>query len=102
MKKIFLLFSFVAILVSANAQKDQHLINYAGIGELTMEMSKAEIEKLLKIKIVLKHIGVDEVYTETIKTKYLGMDVELSLFRSDDKVAILDGVTCSSPLFKTA
>jgi len=102
MKKIFLLFFLATITTITHAQKNDYLVSYDGIGALKLGLSKAELEKLLKINITLRHIGVDEVYVETIKAKYLGADVSLHLFRSEEKVAILEGVSTSSPLCKTA
>ena len=101
MKKIFLLFSFVALSLGMVAQKDDHTLKFDGLGALKLGMTKAELEKLLNTKIVLKHIGVDEVYTETVNATYKGIDYELFLMRRDDVVAVLEGVTTTSPVFKT-
>jgi len=102
MKKIFL-FLFLAVLsVSAHAQKNEYTVSFDGIGDLKLGMGKAELEKLLNIKIALKHIHVDEVYVETIRTKYLGKDVSLYLMRSEDKIAVLESVTVTDPMFKMA
>src|SRR5687767_11512878 len=102
MKKIFL-FIFLALTAgSASSQKNDYTVNFDGIGELKLGMGKAELEKLLNVKLVLKHIHVDEVYAETVQAKYLGKDVELYLMRSEDKIAILESITVTDPLFKTA
>jgi hypothetical protein len=101
MKKIFLLFSFVALSLGINAQKDDHSLTFDGLGALKVGMTKAELEKLLKTKIVLKEIGVTEVYTETVKATYKGIDFELFLMRFDPEVARLEAVSTTSPLFKT-
>lgn len=102
MRNIFLFLFFVITAVNASAQKNDHIVSVDGIGQLRLGMSKVELEKLLKIKIVLKHIGVDERYVETISTKYLGKDIALHLFRSEDKIAILEGLEVTDPVFKTA
>jgi hypothetical protein len=102
MKKIFLVFFFAVLGIFATAQKNDYVVSFDGIGGLQLGMGKAELEKLLKMKIVLKHIHVDQVYTETIHGKYLGMDVELYLMRSEDKVAYLEAVAVTNPVFKTA
>lgn len=102
MKRIFLLFFFAALTLGAIAQKDDQTVSFDGIGALKLWMNKAELEKLLQTKIVLKVIGVSEVYTETVKTTYKGIEFELYLMRSGEVVARLEGITTSSPLFKTA
>lgn len=102
MKKIFLFLLVTVISVSISAQKNEHTISFDGIGDLKLGMGKAELEKLLNIKIALKHIHVDEVYVETIKTKYLGKDVSLYLMRSEDRIAVLESITVTDPIFKMA
>jgi hypothetical protein len=102
MKKALL---FLLILLAAGrlwSQDNAYTVRFDGIGDLKLGMGKAELEKLLHVKFVLKHIHVDEVYTETVQAKYLGKDVSLNLMRSEDKVAILEGITVTDPLFKTA
>ncbi len=102
MKKIILFLFFAVTAGYASGQKNDYTVSFGGIGELKLGMGKAELEKLLHIKIVLKHIGVDELYVETIQAKYLGKDIALYLFRSEDKVAILESVQVTDPIFKTA
>src|SRR5687768_1399737 len=101
MKKILVFLFFIVTAAFAVGQKTNHVVSFDGIGELKLGMGKAELEKLLNIKIVLKHIGVDEIYAETVQAKYLGKDVALHLMRSEDKVAILDGLGVTDPIFKT-
>lgn len=101
MKKIFLFLSFVVVFVCATAQKNDYTVSFEGMGALKLGMNKAELEKLLNIKIVLKHIGVDIVMIETIKAKYMGIDMELYLFGSADNMLYLEGIGTTSPLFKT-
>jgi hypothetical protein len=101
MKKILLFFSFATLSLVVNAQKEDHSLTFDGMGALKTGMTKAELEKLLKTKIVLKQIGVTEVYTETINTTYKGIDFELFLMRFDPDVAVLEAVSTTSPLFKT-
>jgi len=102
MKKLYLLFFFAAMAACASAQKNDYTVSFSGIGELKLGMGKAELEKLLKMKIVLKHIGVDVVRTETIKAKYLGKDVALHLFGSQDGDASLEGIGVTDPMFNMA
>jgi hypothetical protein len=102
MKKIFLFLIFAVIAGNSIAQKSDYTVSFDGIGELKLGMAKAELEKLLRTKIVLKHIGVDESYIETIRAKYLGRDIELHLFGSEAKTVILEGIGVTDPVFKTA
>jgi hypothetical protein len=102
MKKIFLLFSFAAFSLATNAQKDDHTVTFDGLGPFKLDMTKAQLEKLLNSKIILKQIGVSEVFTETVKTTYKGIEFELHLMRNDNVGATLNGITTTSPLYKTA
>ena len=102
MKKILVLLFFVVTADSTIAQKNGYTVSFDGIGELRLGMGKAELEKLLHIKFVLKHIHVDGVYTETVQAKYLGKDVTLNLMRSEDKIAFLESISVTDPLFKMA
>jgi hypothetical protein len=104
MKKILVLLSFIAIYFIAFAQKGNHTFNFDGLNAFKLGISKAELEKILGKKIVLKHIMVDEVHTETIDVTYNGADFQLYLMRSQlpAVVAYLEGVSTKSPAFKTA
>ncbi|MEO7923511.1 MAG: hypothetical protein ABIR30_07525 [Chitinophagaceae bacterium] len=102
MKKIFLFLSLVLFSVCAVAQKNDHTVSFDGIGAIKIGMNKAALEKLLGIKIEFKHIGIDEVYMESIQAKYLGVDMELTLFRRDDVGAVLEDISTTNPLCKTA
>jgi hypothetical protein len=103
MKKIFLLLSLVAVFFIAFAQNANHSASFDGLDEFKIGMSKAELEKILGKKIVLKHIMVDEIYTETIDVSYKGADFQLYLMRSQipAEVARLESVSTKSPAFKT-
>ena len=102
MKKIALVFFVSMVSIAAQAQKNDFLVSFDGVGEIKLGMGKAELEKLLHIKIVLKHIGVDEIFDESVHTKYLGKDIVLMLTRSDNsKIAILEGFRVTDPVFKT-
>lgn len=100
MKKIFpLLFLFFAI--TATAQNKDYILSLEGIGPLKLGMTLPDLEKLLKTKIILKVIDVDSVVlTETIKTKYKGINVDIDLIKLQDVPAV-DGIRSSSPLVKT-
>jgi hypothetical protein len=101
MKKIFLLFFLLAFSLGLNAQKEDQKLTFEGIGVFKLGMTKAELEKLINSKIILKHIGIDEVYTETVKAMYKGAEYEFQLMRNDNVVASLEGVSTTSPLYKT-
>ena len=57
---------------------------------------------MLNKKIVLKHIGIDERYTETIDVTHNGIDFQLSLIGSEQHNVSLETVSTESPMFKTA
>lgn len=104
MKKIFLLLSFVIVFLIAFAQKADHTFNFDGLDAFKLGLGKAELEKILNKKIVLKHIMIDEQYTETIDVSHNGIDFQLYLMRSQvpKEIAWLESVSTKSPLFKTA
>lgn len=100
MKKILpLLFMFVT--TTTIAQNKDYLLSLDGIGSLKLGMPLVELEKVLETKIILKVIDVDPVVlVETINAKYKGIDVEISLGKRQDYIAV-DGISASSPLCKT-
>ena len=102
MNKIFLLFSFVALSLGGIAQKDDHSLTFDGLGAIKLDMTKPELEKLFNTKIVLKVIGHSESYTETVNATYKGIEYKLHLMLNDNVGATLEGVSTTSPLFKTA
>ncbi|OSZ81098.1 hypothetical protein CAP36_07630 [Chitinophagaceae bacterium IBVUCB2] len=101
MKKIFpILFMFLS--ATAVAQNKDYLISLDGLGSLKIGMSLAELQKQLQTKIILKVIDIDSVrLTETVKAKYKGIDLEIDLFKRQDNIIALDGISSSSPLCKT-
>ena len=102
MKKIFLLLSLVIIFFIAFAQTTNHSASFDGLDEFKLGMTKAELEKILGKKIVLKIIG-DEIYMETVDVSYKGTDFQLTLMRSQtpSEVARLESVSTKSAAFKT-
>ncbi|MEO5946364.1 MAG: hypothetical protein ABIP79_06070 [Chitinophagaceae bacterium] len=100
MKKIFLFLCFVFVSICATAQNNDYTVSFEGMGAIKLGMNKAKLEKLLNLKILLKEIGVGVVMNETIKAKYMGIDMELYLF-GDEKSYFLEGISTTSPLFKT-
>lgn len=100
MKKIFLFLSFAVLSFCVRAQNNDHTVSFDGIGKLQLAMTKPALEKLLSMKIVFKHIGIEEVYEETVPAKYMGTDVELTFFKSEDRGAVLEGIKTTNPLCK--
>jgi transposase len=104
MKKILLLL-LVAFATRIAAQNNDYLVTPNSVGALKMGMKKAELEKLLGKKIILKNLLDKEGYSDTIKTKYKNIDVALYLERfyiEEEKYDIvLQGIKTSSPLCKT-
>ncbi len=105
MKKIFLLF-LIAFASNISAQNSDYLVTMNGIGSLKIGMKKAELEKLLNKKIVLRHLSdKDSGYADTIKTKYKNADVILYLAKQyvdeNKEDIVLNGVRSSSLLCKT-
>lgn len=101
MKKFFL-FLFILLSTTAVAQNNNYILSLDGIGPLKFGMPLTELENLLKTKITLKVINIDSVrLTETIKTKYKGIDVEINLFKRQDNIITVDGIKTRSSLCKT-
>ena len=101
MKKILPLL-FMLFATTAAAQNKDYLLSLDGIGPIKLGMSLAELQKLLQTKVTLKVIDIDSVrLTETVKAKYKGIDVEIDLYKRQDNIIIVDGISASSPLCKT-
>jgi hypothetical protein len=101
MKKFFL-FLFILFATTAVAQNKDYLLSLDGIGSLKLGMSLTELENVLKTKVTLKVINVDSVrLTETINTKYKGINVAIDLIKWQDETIVIDGISASSPLCKT-
>lgn len=101
MKKI-LPFLFIMLATSVVAQNKDYLLSLDGIGSLKIGMPLAELQKQLQTKITLKVIDIDSVrLTETVNAKYKGIDVEIDLFKRQDNIIVLDGISSSSSLCKT-
>lgn len=101
MKKLFP-FLFILLSATAVAQNKDYILSLDGIGQLKLGMPLTELEKLLKTKITLKVINIDSVrLTETVNTKYKGIDVEINLWKRQDNIITVDGIKTSSPLCKT-
>lgn len=107
MKRIFLLF-FIAVASCAAAQKNDYTFSMKGLGSLQLGMSQANVEKLLKTKILLPNSldTINHNYQDTAKLKYKNINVQLEFDRSyyaPYKFRMrLIGIRTSSPLCKTA
>ncbi|MEO7923508.1 MAG: hypothetical protein ABIR30_07510 [Chitinophagaceae bacterium] len=88
---------------TASPQITDCIVSQEGIDSLKLDMPKAALEKLLGIKITLKHITVDDHFFDTVQAKYKNMDVRLLLQEGDSlEVAKLSSIMTSSPLCKTS
>lgn len=100
MKKIFLLL-FIFLSTTSIAQNKDYLLSLDGLGAIKLGMPFSDLEKILKANIALKVIDMDSVaLTETVATKYKGIDVEIDLFKTQEYI-IVNGISASSPLCKT-
>jgi len=101
MKK-FLPFFLLLVATTVVAQNKDYLLSTDGMGAIKLGMPLTELNKLLQKEITLKVINIDSVrLTETVKTKYKGIDVEIGLFKRQDNIITVDGIKTSSPLCKT-
>lgn len=101
MRNLLILIILLAISSSVHAQKEKRILNFDGIDELKLGMTKAEIEKLTGQKITFKHIGIDEQYTESVKVIYKGLPFDLLLMRSEENGARLESVSTGSIMYRT-
>ncbi len=85
------------------AQNKDYLLSLDGLGSLKLGMPLIELNKLLQTKVILKVINIDSVrLTETISAKYKGINVEIDLIKWQDETIVVDGISTSNPLCKTA
>lgn len=100
MKNFLLILLFVTGIRAIGQNKD-YLLSLDGIGPLKLNMTVIELENLLQKKIVFKVIGIDSVVlTETIKTKYKGIDVEIDLVKLHGEPYVY-GIQANSSLVRT-
>jgi hypothetical protein len=119
MKNSLLLLATVLLLASckdkekSSAKKDkdpvssEYLITKEGIGELKIGMFQADIEKLLKQSLVMKHAkDTGEVWSDTATVTYNKMEVTLyfqkSYLEAHPEEMELFGLSTNSTLCKTA
>ncbi len=103
--KIILLLLFTGLSVLSHSQQTKNLISFNGIGELKLGMSLAEAEKLLKVKLILKHIGIDDELEDTFDVKYQGRDLRIFLKEAYDNkqaVALVSKVHTKNSFFRTS
>ena len=111
MKKKTLLFLglFTCILFSCGTKKEKdnptqnndYLVSMTGIDSLKLEMTKAELEKLLHTRLALPGCAADSG-GDTITVKYKNMDMTLFMYGSDDTTATLRSIQTTNPSCKTA
>lgn len=123
MKSILLLLAAAIIILSCNQKKKSdnskpaeknngdttYVVSKYGLGEIKIGMSQEELEKLLKVSLVLKHAkDSEEAWMDTAVAKY--RDIEVSLYfqprynedQEAPRVMELFGVESGSSLCKTA
>jgi hypothetical protein len=87
-----------------HAQND-FILRMDGVGALKLDMSLADVEKVLGKKITLKNNNENGAYADTIKTKYKNTDITIYFDREyEDETKfhmVLTGLLVANPLFKT-
>lgn len=111
-KKLFPAIGFVTIMLlncgndDSSKEKKQNSIypvSMEGFDRLKLNMTKAEVEKLLKTTITFKHIKVDGGFSDTVAAKYKNEDIILYFDEvSDETIGELRGMETKSSSFKTA
>jgi hypothetical protein len=110
MRKVFLpLLIFLIACGSKKGTSDQknenndYILSLEGLDSLKMDMSKAQLEKILGTTLTLKHIGVDDAGYDTVPVKYKDADIVLYLAEDNDSlVAHLNGISTAHPACRTA
>lgn len=88
---------------TANPQNKDYPVSWAGIDSLKLDMTKAELEKLLNTTLTFKHIKVDGGAADTLPVQYKNMDFVIYLEESDsESVATLKGIRTENASCKTA
>ncbi|HEV7781467.1 MAG TPA: hypothetical protein VGO58_09380 [Chitinophagaceae bacterium] len=82
-------------------QNKDYLIRMDGIDSLKLEMTRAELEKVLNTKITLPNLATTRA-SDTISVKYRGIDMTLIMDGSDDSTATLRSIQTTHPSCKTA
>lgn len=84
-------------------QNKDYSVSWDGIDSLKLDMTKAELEKLLHTTLTFKHINVDEGGADTLGVQYKNMDFVIYLEESDSQsVATLKGIKTENASCKTA
>ncbi len=82
-------------------QNNDYLVSMTGIDSLKLEMTKAQLEKLLNTKLSLPGCATDSG-GDTINVKYKNMDMTLFMYGSDDSTATLRSIQTTNASCKTA
>jgi len=83
------------------AQNKNYLVSMAGIDSLQLDMSKAELEKLLQSTISLPHVSQDKG-ADTIQVSYKGMPMTIYFDGSSNETATIRGIQTRHTACKTA
>lgn len=86
---------------AGKVQNNNYLVSMEGIDSIKLEMTKAELEKLLDTTIQLPNLAGGGA-PDTIITKYRGMDITLYFDGGNDSTATLRGIQTSNSSCKTA
>jgi len=81
-------------------QNNDYLVSMSGIDSVKIDMTKADLEKLLNTKLTLPHISADNGI-DTLHVKYKGMDMTFFMDGSSDSTATLRGIQTSNVSCKT-
>ncbi|MEO7984510.1 MAG: hypothetical protein ABI688_10550 [Bacteroidota bacterium] len=88
---------------AANAPTKNYLVDMNGIDSLKLDMSKAELEKILDTTLTFQHIHVDGGFSDTLNIKYKEMDFVIYLEETDSQsVAKLVGLKTEDSSCKTS
>lgn len=106
MRLFFTLFMITCSVIS-HAQNNSVLVTLNGIGDIKLNMKKADVEKLLGQKLSLKNLVTKSDYnnSDTFHCSYNGVDIDIVLtksFTTETKYDIVvNEVKSNSPLLKT-
>ncbi|HWJ29510.1 MAG TPA: hypothetical protein VNS32_23425 [Flavisolibacter sp.] len=105
--RLFLTLLMISFVLFSHAQDNTVMVTLNGIGDIKLNMKKAELEKLLGQKLNLKNLATKSDYnnSDTFHCRYKGMDMDIVLTKSfitDSKYDIVvDEITSNNPLLKT-
>ena len=98
---------FILLVTNVTAQNKDYIISTEGLGAIKLDMSQAELEKLLGKKIPLTNPWdtISGSWGDSAKIRYKNIDVELRFQRTpvteDSFYMRVIGIKANSPLCKT-